>query len=178
MYVDVIIIWGESVCIIHTRDHKTTISPRVLQYLCILISSSKLFCQFPKSLSGYMMHSEFAPGDCRERWAFLWASGVLDKCVPGYYHRRAEDGSYEHSTCVRAEMGTTLGSPTGGFNFGSVGAEKFWVIISNSRWDFDPLNFHRPRRQQHCHRALHDGSVGVSLVPLLPQALSFLLFVQ
>lgn len=25
---------------------------------------------------------------------------VLDKCVPGYYHRRAEDGSYEHSTCA------------------------------------------------------------------------------
>ena len=28
--------------------------------------------------------------------------GVLDKCVPGYYHRRAEDGSYEHSTCISA----------------------------------------------------------------------------
>ena len=25
---------------------------------------------------------------------------VLDKCVPGYYHRRAEDGAYEASTCM------------------------------------------------------------------------------
>ena len=25
--------------------------------------------------------------------------GVLDKCVPGYYHRRSEDGTIEASTC-------------------------------------------------------------------------------
>mmetsp|Transcript_37568 Transcript_37568/g.116746 ORF Transcript_37568/g.116746 Transcript_37568/m.116746 type:complete len:561 (+) Transcript_37568:1089-2771(+) len=28
------------------------------------------------------------------------SQSVLDKCVPGYYHRRSESGAYENSTCM------------------------------------------------------------------------------